>query len=465
MTRIVNPFSFQGSIGNLAYFAWTIPIFLTQHLVAWLGIRAQGGQMKYDELFYAIPLRWILVSPDTLPYWGKAYSVALTLLGIAVVMLTAWALLALSYRRSVDANVPGWVAGFAIVPVAQILIIPVLWISPPAAPEPEPVLQRSRELRNEARRGAFQGMLIGMALTLAGVALSALVFGTYGTGIFLLMPFVIGTLVGYVANRHAELTDGETARLVFGATLLGSLALLVTALEGVGCLIMAAPIGAVAALIGGVIGRQIARSRRDSGGRMAASVAMLPIVFAIEAAFPPSVHFDTEQTITVQAPPERVWKAIVQMETIEEPLSLLHKFGIAYPVRGRVFGAGVGALRYGDFSTGTAIERVTQWQENSKLAFVVLKDIPGLRELSPYAHVHAPHVQGYFTTRETSFELIPREGGITEIVERTSHQLKLDPALYWLPFARHMVDTNNARVLRHIKRQAERSEVATIAKR
>ena len=122
----------------------------------------------------------------------------------------------------------------------------------------------------------------------------------------------------------------------------------------------------------------------------------------------------------------------------------------------------VRTLRYGDFSTGTAIERVTEWEVNRKLAFVVLKDIPGLRELSPYRHVHAPHVHGYFTTRETSFELIPRAGGITEIVERTSHQLKLDPALYWLPFARHMVDTNNARVLRHIKAQAERSLVAGV---
>ena len=129
-------------------------------------------------------------------------------------------------------------------------------------------------------------------------------------------------------------------------------------------------------------------------------------------------------------------------------------------MRGRVFGEGVGALRYGDFSTGTAVSRVTEWEENRKLTFTVLKDIPGLRELSPYRHVHAPHVHGYFTTQQTSFELVSREGA-TVLTERTSHTLKLDPALYWLPFARYMVDTNNARVLRHIKQQAERSMVAS----
>ena len=38
---------------------------------------------------------------------------------------------------------------------------------------------------------------------------------------------------------------------------------------------------------------------------------------------------------------------------------------------------------------------------------------------------------------------------------RTSHQLKLEPILYWLPMVRWIVHLNNSRVLRHVKRQAE----------
>ena len=55
---------------------------------------------------------------------------------------------------------------------------------------------------------------------------------------------------------------------------------------------------------------------------------------------------------------------------------------------------------------------------------------------------------------------LPLAAGRTEIVERTSHQLKLDPVFYWLPLARWIVHENNARVLGHIKRQAEGSRVA-----
>lgn len=52
-----------------------------------------------------------------------------------------------------------------------------------------------------------------------------------------------------------------------------------------------------------------------------------------------------------------------------------------------------------------------------------------MRQLSPYAEVHAPHDIGYFRTTLTSFELIPRADGGTDIVERTAHALHLEGAL------------------------------------
>ena len=79
-----------------------------------------------------------------------------------------------------------------------------------------------------------------------------------------------------------------------------------------------------------------------------------------------------------------------------------------------------------------------------------------MRELSPYAHVHAPHVIGYFRTSSASFELLSHANGSTQVLERTAHELRLEPVLYWLPLARWAVEQNNARVLLNLKRQAER---------
>ena len=457
---MINPFSFQGPIGRPTYALWALPIFFAQYAVGWFVAAWLGMSVRQYDIFYYLPLRPLL-SDQTRPVSG-AYMVSLTATLIAFVctLLICWALAALTYRRALSSDAGGWTAAGAITPMLQLPVILYMAVLPPPSEPLEPVLEEDRQRVMAGWGGAVQGMIAGIALTLAAVATSALVFGTYGYGIFLASPFVIGAVVGYIANRKADLTNEETNKIVRRAGFLSCLALLATALEGVGCMLMVAPLAIFAAMIGGIVGGDAGRRAREGATKgIVSAVAVLPAIFALEAAFPPSLLFSTEQTIAVHAPPDRVWKAIVRMDPITEPLSLIHHVGIAYPLRGRVFGEGVGALRYGDFSTGTAIERVTEWEENRKLTFVVLKDIPGLRELSPYRHVHAPHVHGYFTTLETSFELMARDG-VTEIVERTSHRLKLDPALYWLPFARYMVDTNNARVLRHIKQQAERSMMA-----
>jgi hypothetical protein len=46
----------------------------------------------------------------------------------------------------------------------------------------------------------------------------------------------------------------------------------------------------------------------------------------------------------------------------------------------------------------SAVERIIEWTPDHRLAFFGLNDVPTVHELSPYHHVHAPHVVGYFAT-------------------------------------------------------------------
>jgi hypothetical protein len=303
---------------------------------------------------------------------------------------------------------------------------------------------------------AVQGVLAGIALTLFGVGVGALVFGAYGYGVFLVAPLLIGATTAYLGNRCQDVGRARTATLVAAATALGGMALIVAALEGIVCIVLASPLAISMALIGGALGRAIARQSRRGPRQALSGLALLPLAFAMEQALPPSIAFETQATIRVAAPPDIVWQLLVRTDLSQAPVPLPFRLGIAHPLHGEVLGEGVGALRLGRFSTGTALERVTAWEANRKLAFVMLNEVPAMRELSPYAHVHAPHVSGYFSTTATSFELVPRADGGTDVHERTSHELRLEPVLYWLPLARWAVEANNARVLAHLKREAER---------
>src|SRR5262245_46122155 len=185
---------------------------------------------------------------------------------------------------------------------------------------------------------ALLGVLAGIGLTLAAVAMGTLAFGTYGYGLFLLTPFVIGVITAYVANYRADIGTGRTALSVAIAVLLGGLGLVAVALEGLICIIMAAPLGMGMALIGGVLGRAMALRAKRPARQTLSCIALLPLMFAVEHVLPPSAHFDTEQTIAVAAPPEAVWKSILSTDPVEGPLALPFRLGVAYPLRGEVVG-------------------------------------------------------------------------------------------------------------------------------
>jgi hypothetical protein len=439
--------SFQGKIGRYPYALRSLGIFFSQHLITLLAFDLERRELDLDWGFYLTPLR-ALATLD--------HADLVSIPALAYFLIAAWALAALAFRRAADADVSVWIAAIAVAPIVQIPAILWLCLAPSRGPSnAAPPTERSSH-KTASWMLAAQGVIAGMALTLLSVAVGALVFGAYGFGMFFVSPVLIGAVTGYLSNRKGDIGAAPTLGLVFWATLLGAIGLLVVALEGAVCIVMAAPLGIAVALGGGALGRAIALSTRHSPRQTLSAFALLPLVFAIEDAFPATTSFDTRQTVTVGASPAAVWKCLLHTDKIEEPLALPFRLGVAYPVRGEVVGEGVGALRYGEFSTGTAVERVTEWVPERKLAFVIEKDIPAMWELSPYAHVHAPHVLGYFRTLETSFELVARPDGRTQVVERTSHALRLDPILYWLPMARWVVGMNNARVLAHIGKVAER---------
>jgi uncharacterized membrane protein YhaH (DUF805 family) len=436
--------SFKGEIRPLPYALAAFALFFSQHLAVLFAFSLQGATPDLD---YLVPLRSLRGLSDASPL----------LLGLTFVylLIVAWALAALSFRRAANADINGWIAASAIAPAIQIPVILFLCLVPPRAPKQAPPAERTDD-PPIPWAAAAQGVVVAIALTLIFVALGALVFGSYGFGMFVASPFIIGAVTGYIANRKQAIAVEWTIAIVLLATAIGGVALIAVALEGIVCIALAAPLGFGVAVVGGLLGRAIAQRFGPSTRQTMGAIALVPLILVSEWLMPTTTRFDTQQSIEINAPPTVVWQSIIRMDMRDEPVALPYRLGLAYPLGGEVVGEGVGALRRGEFSTGTALERVTEWIPDRKLAFVVEKDVPALRELSPYEHVHAPHVRGYFLTNLTSFELVPLPGNRTHLVERTSHELRLEPILYWMPLARLVVDLNNDRVLRHIKHRAEK---------
>jgi hypothetical protein len=432
----------RGSIGAFCYVILAPALVFSQHLVVAVSFRLLETPLTPDALFWLLPLRRLLELQAMSP-WASA---AIFVFSLAV----AWGLADLSYRRAGGSSFGFALAALSIVPgvqlaaVAGLIVLPVRSLA--AAPPPAGV--------NVAH--ALQGVLAGMAIIVLAVLVSALTFGSYGWGLFVATPFLVGLTTAYLANRDVALPQGKTAPLVLMAAGLGVLALLMFALEGFMCIILIVPLGALVAALGGVLGRKLADIGHQRG-RPLLSVAILPLVFLVEAAIPPSVTITTHESIDIAASPSTVWRVLISDAPIAGQPQLVAMAGFAYPVRGRLLGHGVGAMRLGEFSTGTARERVTSWEPGRHLAFVIIDQPAMMEEMSPYRRVHAPHLNGYFETDTTSFELKPLSSGGTRLVAQATHRLRIDPALYWEPLARWAIKINVTRVLQSIKGMAEDS--------
>jgi hypothetical protein len=315
-----------------------------------------------------------------------------------------------------------------------------------------------RETLSEiSRTSIFQviaGTLAGVGIILLAVFISALVFRAYGWGLFVLTPFVVGFTTGYIVNRRDLQTMKTTNGLVLLAAALGCVGLIMFALEGLICLILASPLAALLAIGGGALGRRAARLGKEPTGPLYC-VALLPLMFAADAISPPDALMLTDESIVIDAPPSRVWQAVTSDDPIREPPTLVGRLGLAYPERAHLAGKGVGAARSGYFSTGVAREKVTKWQQDRTLGFVVLHQPPAMTEMSPYRHVHAPHVSGYFETGETRFEIEALSGQRSRLTILAAHRLRIDPIIYWEPIAQWAVNNNTRRVLRDLKAKAE----------
>jgi hypothetical protein len=366
----------------------------------------------------------------------------------------------LSVRRARDAGISPWVVVGFFLPLVNYAVIALLaawptrtvWIAPVSDAAPA---------SGRSPRAITLGALAGIAAGVVCIALGVFLIRTYGAGIFLATPFLMGAVAALVADK-IEPGGPDQAVATALATLGGTaLALLLVAIEGIGCILLAAPLAVPIALVGGLVGQSLAaRTRRAEGAAMLMLLLVVPgqaIDRLLEAAPVRTVYSE----IIVDAPPADVWNHVVSFADISTPPAWYFRLGLAYPLRARIEGAGVGAVRYCEFSTGAFVEPITVWDAPRRLAFDVVEQPPPLREWSPYHSVYAPHLDGFFRTTRGEFRLTALDDGRTRLEGRTWYSVRMQPQIYWTAVSDAIVHRIHDRVLRHIKAQTETAPRAT----
>ena len=299
--------------------------------------------------------------------------------------------------------------------------------------------------------------LIGLVLiSLLGVAGFLLLHtGLYGLSIFVVAPVALGGVAAWIFQPD---TGAAAAGLGVLAVFVACTAFLAFGQEGLICIAMALPLAGPLGALGGWFVYRVGRSRRIARG--AAMLLLLPPAsFTWDKTAQPPVY-ELTTSMVIAASPEQVWRQTVAVSEIPAPREWFFRAGLAYPKGARLIKPGVGARRYCDFSTGSAVETIEAWDEPRMFRFRVSGSPPPMHEMSPYGDIQPHHLHGYLVSRAGEFRLIPLANHRTLLVGSSWYQHGLWPAQYWRWWSDAIIHRIHLRVMDHIKAEAEKEAAA-----
>jgi hypothetical protein len=186
-------------------------------------------------------------------------------------------------------------------------------------------------------------------------------------------------------------------------------------------------------------------------------VLALPLLIGLEGVTPRRPPVTAVRTsVVVDAPPPVVWRHVISFPKLAPPREALFRAGVAYPIRARIVGHGVGAVRYCVFSTGAFVEPITVWDAPHVLRFDVTAQPRPMRELSPWGDIRPPHLDHFLVARRGEFRLEPLGDGRTLLEGTTWYSNRMWPTRYWQLWSDALIHRIHLRVLRHISRLSER---------
>jgi uncharacterized membrane protein YhaH (DUF805 family) len=373
-----------------------------------------------------------------------------------------WLGLGLCVMRLRDAGLPRIFAPLFFVPAINILFFIACLILPSARDGQDSRLESKTKgivarLVPDSKLGiAAFSVLVSALIGVLGVTFGAYGLGNYGAPLFLGLPFFMGFLSSLLYGAREPRTIRECTGIALLTISVTALALVCFLIEGILCVAALFPIACVCCVIGACVGfgvQKLPPSRRNA--LQSSLLCGLALVVGATLPVDDSRTLSSQTTIRINRQPADVWRHVVAFSEIDPPKEWLFLQGVAYPMRARIEGTGVGAIRYCEFSTGPFVEPITVWNEPHELRFTVTETPPALTEWNPLGTVIAPHLKGYFQSLGGQFLLTEVVPGVTEIRATTWYTHKVAPVWYWSLISDPILHLIHTRVLEHIKAAAE----------
>jgi uncharacterized membrane protein YhaH (DUF805 family) len=401
------------------------------------------------------PLSYLSPTYSSKEVFFELPPIMIILLGIWT-MFFIWIGVHFSIRRLDDANKNKLLSILFFLPFLNYLIMILFALLPSQTEEPQDTKVKHSE--TQAYFSALIGAFLGSLITVLMIICSVYALGDYGLSLFVGGPFVVGLITTSTYNkRKIHSLKSNLAVIVFSCLFSGGM-ILTLALEGILCLSMFAPFALVLAILGGLLGFYLVQGKTGQHISLFLGCIILPLLAVSEPELTPPVR-EVRSEITINAPPEIVWKNVIAFEELPVVDTWFFEMGIAYPIRAKIEGEGVGAIRYCEFSTGPFVEPITHWEAPKRLSFDVTSQPPTMKEWGLFDsadQIYAPHITDSVQSHRGEFRLSPTDENNTQLQGSTWYHIDLQPYFYWQWYSDFLIQAIHLRVLNHIKTLSEK---------
>jgi hypothetical protein len=283
------------------------------------------------------------------------------------------------------------------------------------------------------------------------------------------VPFAIGYLVVSIyATELAKNGKRIGWGMCFGLPVLTVLLILAIAtlihIEGAICLIFAAPLAIIFAILGGLSAGILQHKKRNTNTTVL-SIALAPLlVLAIELHIPERFETRTVETsILIHAPAPVIWENIKKVDAIhpeELPPSWARQIGFPRPIAATLSHEGVGGVRHASFAGGLIFtETIDHWDPQRNLSFSIKANTDSIppTTLDQHVTIGGP----YFDVLEGEYSLEPLSNDVVILHLRSRERLSTHFNAYaglWTDAV--MRDIQNS-ILQVIKHRCERTATIT----
>jgi len=331
---------------------------------------------------------------------------------------------------------------------------------------PDPLAQPAR------RRTGFVGVCLRcialiLVMGLGGAygvtihqALEHTTGGLMRTSFLVGVPLAIGVLVGYLSRRRrlAGIAGASALSLLsVGLFVFAAGALL---REGTICIVMAAPLFLVLAIVGALIGALVSAFGGNHGPKVMCFAMVLPLLAAPaeDEVAPPTLSLTTVESIYIEAPAQVVWQHVnfpIDIRPEELRDGVAYRIGLPFPIEARTIEGRVGGtrqlvwgrgIRFSETITAWELERHVAWRYN----FTPASFPPGSLD------DHIVIGGRYFNLARTSYTMTP-EGTGTRLTVNVGTDVTTTFNWYAGPWARYLVADTARTLLKFYKARSERT--------